>query len=332
MASESSQQQPGKLRLTGAVALGSERICLTATRGDPDEFAPPTLLLTYDRNAVQPWTAREIPRWITSLERWVDERGDMVTATLAPNGTVEIGSAPGPMIVETIPRGMPERPGKTYGEVTALRRIGTSLWACGASGQVYRRTESGAWIHADAGLLQVGETAFDNQRIGGDLAGTSEQDIYHTVGKFGPDGLTGNLFHFDGNSWIYLSTPTDAVLSAILVESPDRIWICGDGVVLFGNRRAGFQMLSTAPSPHVFNSLALHQDTLWLGSNFGLCRYDPSRNRFVNAHTGVDRKLSWVHTLTKSDGVLWCVGPDGMLRHDGRSWTRIDLPDPLPTY
>jgi hypothetical protein len=122
--------------------------------------------------------------------------------------------------------------------------------------------------------------------------------------------------------------PRVSGLNAIYVETEERIWVVGlKGALLVGNYRAGFTNLMQTRSPHLLHDLILYNATLYLGSNYGLFRYDEARSRMIRVNTGLVPELRYVHTVGQADGVLWAVGPKDIAYFDGKTWTRLQHPD-----
>lgn len=215
-----------------------------------------------------------------------------------------------------------------WGYMNAIRQIGAHLYACGGAGQVYKRIGPNNWIHMDAGILQPADVA--DRFLPSDINGLTENDIY-LCGSFpSPAGLEGRLYHFDGAVWSKVEIPECGYLNAIHVESPKRVWLCGqNGALLLGNSREGFKELSRVEDNQLFYSIAQLNDRIYLGSNMGLFEYD-SRHpkdgiRKVTTHLKPDLQDS--HTVDAVDGVLWSVGQKDIARFDGTRWERIHHPD-----
>jgi len=318
--------------VTCAIVLGEDRVCLAARRGDPEDPSCEGAVMVYSGPS-RGWAVRRTSRPFVSLAPVALADGGDGVCALGKDGHVEVLSPDtgATAAVESISRLIPGNPRKkTYGELTAVRRVGASLFACGASGQVYRRDASGAWAHADEGVLQTGKVGLDDLRIGVDLGGTSERDLYFVTAEFRPEGLVGRLYHHDGDAWSRVEIPTRDPLGAIFVEDADHVWLVGDrSTVLGGSRRQGFGPLLSGAGPHTWSAIQRYRGALFLGSNHGLFRHDEARRRFVKVRTGLDRELGAVCSLGVSGDVLWCAGQGDLARYDGAAWSRVVIPDTI---
>ncbi|WP_437313167.1 hypothetical protein [Sorangium sp. So ce385] len=317
------------MTITGALALSASSVYLSATFAAPGDYTPHTRLFLYDEGGAPPWTAHDVGFFTVGLEKQAAPGEDLALCALSLDGEVELRSARG-AVIEPIPEAGLRRPtSKGYGFLTALRRVGDRLFACGSAGQVYRRLGPGRWAHADAGLLQAPPGVdFQDLVRPVDLQGPAEDDLYLAAQQLGPRGLEGSLFHLGGPRWRRLAVPPVGGLNAVHVESAQRIWVCGhEGALLVGNHRDGFRSVSRERSPHLFHAVAMYQETLYLGSNFGLFRYDLERRRALRVRTGLEQELRYIHTIEQAGGVLWCVGPTDIARFDGERWTRVHPPE-----
>lgn len=231
------------------------------------------------------------------------------------------------------------------GYVNRIRAIGTGLYVCGQSRQVYRfqwdglDLGTGQWVDFAGRMRQhpMSEPpedsrdaqAFDrwlddNDAIDFvDIAGASEGDVY-AVGD--------EAWHWDGTLWGQLELPTDEPLAAIKVMSPELIYIVGhNGTVLAGNARDGFRDLSTFDDNQNFTGVEWFADRLFLASNFGLFTLDPvGGGRIQRYVTDLKLDLKDTHMLEAKDGILWSFGFKDLAWFDGSRWTRVDHPDNPP--
>lgn len=230
------------------------------------------------------------------------------------------------------------------GYVNRIRAIGSNLYVCGQSRQVYRfdwngrDLAAGQWVDFAGPMRQPPMSeppedsndaeAFDrwldeNDAIDFvDIAGPSESDIY-AVGN--------EAWHWDGAQWTQLGIPTDEPPAAIKVMSADLIYIVGhNGTLLAGNARDGFRDQSTVDDNQNFTGVEWFGDRLFLASNFGMFTFDPATRKIERYVTTLKPDLKDTHMLEAKDGILWSFGFKDLAWFDGSRWTRVDHPDNPP--
>ena len=193
------------------------------------------------------------------------------------------------------------------GAVRQIRFIDGSLYVCGTNGQVYRRRGS-AWAHMDDGLLNPD---WDLNSIDG----LAERDIYVV-------GQRGRIFHWNGKEWREVKSPTKSHLERVRCVSPDEVYACGhDGVLLRGNHRDGFKLLSSGGEN--FWGLEVFQGKVYLAGRT-LFLFDGEAVSPLT--TGLDPEIDG-YRLDAKDGVLWSFGVNDLAWFDGKTWTRVQHPD-----
>jgi hypothetical protein len=316
--------------LLAAVAVHKDRLYVAAAFSALPPHAEPTRLYLYDARKDPPWSYHDVGAWTVAVEKHRAAPGNRWTlCALSERGALERAGG-GKVEVETIADAGLFRPGAAgYGYLSGLRDVGGTLHACGSGGQVYRRLQPGNWVHLDQTLLQPPGT--DDLLLLRAIDGPALDDLYVGGDLPGPRGREGKLFHWNGERWRPIPIPRVRGLNAIFVEDREHVWVAGiDGALLVGNHRDGFESLSPQQSAHLFHDVIVHEGAVYLGSSFGLFRYDAERRRAVRVRTGLPSEPSYIASLDAADGVLWAVGPADILRFDGKTWARIahpDLPD-----
>lgn len=217
-----------------------------------------------------------------------------------------------------------------WGYLADIQQIGEHLYACGYSGQVYKRMGPNDWRHMDAGLLQDPATPMEDTIALSVINGPHENALY-AAGYQHAEWLPPKAFFFNGQQWAELKLPEVAErIVNMYVESPSRIWMCGsNGTLLLGNAKDGFKSLSTVDDNQLFTSVCKFQDQMYLASNVGLFVYDPARHdlgiRKVTTH--LTPELQDANIVDSYDKVLWSIGPKDIARFDGQKWERIHHPD-----
>lgn len=283
-----------------------------------DPFEPDQVYRIYDSQHPGLWHITPVNRCIVSICRYTyPDRDRTIFVTLSAEGEVGfVGKQEG--FTEKIHEaGLHADDAKGYGYMRAIRQIGTDLFACGHSGQVYRRTSPGTWQHVDAGLLLPIES--NDVLMLEDIRGT------------GPDRLfvaASNGLHFsDGKGWHRLALPADEWLHAVLIEDADTVWACGrNGTLLKGNERQGFADLSRIEDNETFLSIARYGDRIYLGHDEGVSIFDGKKIDAVPV--ALKPKLRDGHLVEAVDGVLWSFGYSDIARFDGTSWKRYPTNKP----
>jgi hypothetical protein len=219
-----------------------------------------------------------------------------------------------------------------YGYVNDVQQIGAHLYACGFSGQVYRRDGPGNWVHMDDGVLQSPEMD-GGEYFAQAINGANERAIY-LAGSENLPGHPPRADFWNGERWTRLTLPATAGrLTNIYIESEERIWMCGDrGTLLQGNARDGFMTMNPLGATELFFSVTKFRELIYLGSNVGLFQFDPSRTArvFRKVRTGLRPELFDANVVEAVDDVLWSLGPKDIARLDGAKWERFNHPDNPP--
>lgn len=298
---------------------------------DPSE--PYSRVYFLDERTPQRWGVNEHDFVIPSLCVWRDpdapERRCFVA--LSEDGHV-VFLYPQQIHEQISGAGLHNATAQGLGYLNDIQQIGGHLYACGYSGQVYRRRGADDWEHLDHGLLQKPDV--DGPRYFPEaINGPHERAIY-IAGSEDGRGYPPRADFWDGNVWCRLELPaTTGRLTNIFVESEERIWLCGSkGTLLLGNARDGFAMMSPLGARHLILSVTKYRDLYYLGTNLGLFQLDltlPNRV-FRQVRTSLDPDLGDANIVQVVDDVLWSIGPKDVARFDGANWERFPHPDNLP--
>ncbi|WP_128326456.1 hypothetical protein [Pseudomonas alkylphenolica] len=216
---------------------------------------------------------------------------------------------------------------KLYGYVNKISFIFDTLYVCGHRGQVYKRTPEG-WVHFDEGLLQDEITITPGAP--GDFMEQVSQLIETTISLFDINGVQNDIYtvgangfiaHQNGSAWSVLPKQTVADLHAINVHRGDVLVVGARATILYGNASAGFRVLGGHAVDVDFYSVALFNDTYYIGASDGV--YTLSRN--VLAKVNIEAKE--VTGVESIDGVIWALASDKLLRFSEGGWevfTHID--------
>lgn len=295
---------------------------------DPSE--PYSRVYIYNERAPNLWTFNQHDFIVPSICTWRDPASPSLRyfAALGEDGHFAL-------LTPTIQReeigdsGIHRPSSAGYGYLNAVRQIGAHVYACGYSGQVYRRHGFNDWRHADQGLLQSPQTR-DGAYFAQAIDGPHEDSIY-VVGSENARGHPPRLDHWDGNRWSRLALPAGVGrLTNLLVESDQRIWLVGaKGTLLLGNAADGFRFVGPLGEKKLILSVALYRGVGYVGTNTGLFSFDPlaPAKGLHRVRTALSPELIDANVVHAVDDVLWSMGPKDLARFDGSNWVRINHPD-----
>jgi hypothetical protein len=308
-------------------------ICLSGAMDAFDPSEPYSRVYFFNQHATNLWTFNEHTFVIPSVCVWRNPETptNRIFVGLSENGEVVFL---GPQqIEERIPdAGLHHDSSKGYGYLNDIQQIGDHLYACGYSGQVYKRIGENEWVHMDQEILQPPDMK-EGEYFAQVINGPHEQAIY-IAGSENLSGYPPRSDFWDGKKWNRLQLPKSAGrITNIFVESEDRIWMCGSkGTILLGNAKNGFSNLNEFDTKYLFLSICKYKDKIFLGSNLGLFNFNPDDpfERISNVWTGMDPELQDANIVQSVDDVLWSMGPKDIARFDGLKWERFHHPDNPP--
>jgi hypothetical protein len=231
---------------------------------------------------------------------------------LGQDGIVSIAVPPGAFTTEVIADAGTGK-GK-YGYVHRLREIAGTIYVCGHSGQVYKRT-AGGWVHIDQGLLKPTMRVKDLISLY-DIDGTSDGDIYVV-------GLDGILCHYDGSKWSQLDSPTNCPLERVECVSPRQVYLAGGneekGLLFVGNKKDGWQRFE-ADTANGFWGLTIFQGTPFVCSQHQL--FTLRGDALVEVKPDLNPPIAY-HRLASNADIMWSIGINDLAVFDGMKWARV---------
>jgi hypothetical protein len=290
----------------------------------------------------RPWRSQVMEEWPLVSATFDSQR--QLRCLLSREGQVNIyGPGGTPDHTFQIPEAGVFGPASTgLGYVNRIRAVGSGLYVCGQSRQVYRfdwdgqDLARGRWVDVAGAMRQppaseppaeddaeAFEAWLDANESADfhDIDGPAENDLY-AVGD--------EVWHWDGQRWAPLALPTDEPLAAITVLGADDVVMVGhNGTLLRGNAGSGFKDLSGVHDNQNFTGVAALGERLYLASNLGLFVYEAGTG-IRPCRTGLQPELQDAHQLEAKDGVLWSFGFKDLAWFDGQRWTRVDHPDNPP--
>ena len=214
-----------------------------------------------------------------------------------------------------------------------IRWIDGALYACGYGANVFRRTH-GKWEIFNAGLKALDFGDYLKQGMSVPEALDAEKKTQRNIRTL--DGLSQNnlfcagwrgiIFHYDGNQWHQLESPTNTSLNRIKCVDDNSTYIVGDGGVLLKGNVSGFQAIPTGIADD-FVSVTWFNGKLYVGGEKGLYSLNgQTLHRIDVGQKGDFRCIA----LDAHDGQLLAVSERWFLAFDGQDWKRIDDPDNVP--
>ena len=313
-----------------ACAASRAAVCLSGAIDAFDPTEPYSRLFILNERAPHLWTFNEHDFLIPSLCTWRDPATPdrRVFAALGEDGQVVL-LFPELIHERILGAGLHHESAAGYGYLNDIQQIGGHLYACGFSGQVYRRDGPDNWVHVDDGLLQPPEIR-GGEYFAQVINGPHEQAIY-LAGSINVEGYPARADYWNGDRWSSITLPATAGrITNMFIESPARIWMCGDnGTVLLGNAQDGFRSMTALGNTDLLLSITRFQDAMYVGSNVGLFRFDPDKPGSVlrRVRTGLSPELVDANVAQAADDVLWSIGPKDIARFDGSQWQRFHHPD-----
>lgn len=204
------------------------------------------------------------------------------------------------------------------GSIFQVKKVGSSIYACGSLHQVFRRTDS-AWDHFDAGIVEAPQKGQYPAFFGMD--GVNDDCLYCV-------GRRGVIAHYDGQQWNRLDSPTNASLERVLCLSEEEIYICGRNGLLFKGSKNKWESLGDPGYKEHFWGLTKFKDKIYVCSDADLFAYDGSA--LVQVDTGLDGEVSF-YRLDATDNEMWATsGREDVYKFDGSKWERFVCPDNRP--
>ncbi len=313
-----------------------DEIYISAAADELEAFARYTTLYTWSPELAK--IEKFDSPWIYKSENWLipsvtgffpKDTEDWWYCALSEEGDV-LYTGGGYSTEKIIGAGVNSEDSVGWGYLSDIQQIGDNLYACGYSGQVYKRTPEKKWIHIDDGLLQKPEIPMD-ETIGLSVINGPSEDAIYAAGYLHTDWLPPKAFFFNGKFWSEIKLPEVAErIVNMYIESDNRIWMCGaNGTLLCGNAKDGFKSLSTVNDNQLFTSITKFENKVYLSSNLGLFIYDPNNieEGIKKVKTNLTPDIQDSNIVDCCKKILWSIGAKDIARFDGNKWERIQHPD-----
>lgn len=314
------------LQFEAAVARTRNDLFLACSNRD-ERFDGFARLCLFRGEKDPPWTYFDMPVTISDATLFVTKTGsdaDNAPAAyvfLEEDGDVyHLPMGREPEVERIFGSGLWSDDSEGYGYLTSITQIGSSLYACGGGGQVYKRPADGGWIHIDQGIPHAKGT--EKSISLNAIAGRSEDEIY--VGGWHANVNDGVLLCRADQGWEPVARDIPAI-SHIHVEHEASVWTCGrHGTLMHGNYIDGFKHMLEADRNRRYVSVISYAGQIFLATETGLFFYENGSAHSLR--TGLTPEFNDGHIFQVVDGVLWAIGYEDIVRFDGRNWERIPFP------
>jgi hypothetical protein len=205
----------------------------------------------------------------------------------------------------------PSDTGPRYrGDIRDLCEIGDAVYAAGLSRQMYRREAVNNWVHCDSGTVQ----ALGDLEVAGfnTIHGLNADLIYAA-------GFGGEIWCCNLGQWASLPSPTNLVLTRILMAAPDKVYACGQkGTILEGHGEQ-WEVLDQSMTEDHFWDLVSFRDEIFLSTFRGIYKLDAkSQLQHVPFPDGHDWTFGFLHA---AGGMLYSFGSKHIAASaDGQNW------------
>lgn len=205
---------------------------------------------------------------------------------------------------------LPEGPA-SFGPMRCIRAIGGRAYAVGMGRQAYRRIDADRWERIDRDC----RTALD-------LNHTHSFESVHGLSETAmlAAGRRGEIWSYDGSRWRQEDSPTNKVLTDVLVCSSGAALACGVDGVLLERTQAGWQLVEHELTFDDFWSLCEFSGRVFLSTMNGL--YEFAGGTLLPVDFGADRPAT-TFCLSAAGDAMWSVGAKNIFSFDGAAWRRI---------
>lgn len=254
------------------------------------------------------WTMFEVLWIATSLA--VIEQPKPAVAAIGPEGICVVLDLQGNHL--EYPGGAPDAT-LTSGFMREIRRIGGSMFACGARRQVYHRATGGVWSPAHQGVLLPPSSkvpaGFNS------IHGITESDLWAV-------GFLGEIWRRRSDRWTLESSPTNLTLNKVLAVSDQLAFIAGKMGTLLRYDGAGWAALPQADLTIELWDLAWFRDRLFVATGSDLLALDPT-GALVRV-TGAPPDITH---LSVADETMWAISRKQVAwTQDAVAWNDVTPP------
>jgi hypothetical protein len=199
------------------------------------------------------------------------------------------------------------------GYLKHIRRIAGDLYVCGHRHQVYKR------IGNDWRLISREILRSDQPAVGYNLNamdGIAPDNIYAV-------GDRGLVFHYDGQTWKDIDSPTNVSLEQILYISEHEMYVCGaQGTVMTGSGGTWRIIDHDSFTANIWG-MAYFGGSIFLATPNNIFEWNGTDMLDATPDVGFDGHFN---RLSASETHLWAIGINDIACFDGGSWSRVIYP------
>ncbi len=201
---------------------------------------------------------------------------------------------------------------KTRGPLREVRGIaGGRAYAVGTCRQAYRRDKPDNWVCIDKTAQiyngDITDTCFES------IDGFNENDIYSV-------GWEGEIWHFNGNNWSQIDSPTNLTLFKVRCCSDGYVYACGQMGMLLRGRDTDWEIIEHEETEDSLRGMEWFQNKLYLSSSKNV--YELNSDNLLKVNYGSDLPSTCYH-LSAREGIMWSIGAKDVMQFDGKNWTRV---------
>lgn len=191
-----------------------------------------------------------------------------------------------------------------------IRSIGASVYAVGMLRMVYRRVSPGRWLRFN----QEAEVRSPDEVDAGlrSVDGITEDAICAV-------GLHGEIWHFNGQRWIRVDSPTNVRLERVRFIGPALAYACGAGGVILRGENNRWSVVEHGQTEDTFWDMVPFGGKLFLATTQSLYVLN-EREELLKLDIPVGHEVA-TNYLAASDRMLWSVGGTDIVIFDGNRWT-----------
>jgi len=207
------------------------------------------------------------------------------------------------------------------GEVPFTERvkcINDYAYSVGNRRKIYKRSEVGYWVRfAD---LPGGEGGVSDYGFR-DMDAFSDSDMYAVGGR-------GDIWHFDGKSWVQQGFPTNLQLATVTCAGDGQVYVSSEGGSLWCGRLSTWECIYEGESSILWNDVLWFDNKLWLASDYQARIWDGQQlvpithdDKPVSIYGHMD-----AYTDPDGGGLLVIASPWYVMAYDGKAWQTLVAP------
>ena len=193
--------------------------------------------------------------------------------------------------------------------------------------EVWAASATDAWGVGPLGIIRH----FDGTNWTGMASGVAE-NLFGVWGAASDDvwavGAKGLVMHWTGSSWTQLARLTTGTLFAVRGRSASDVWIGAQGGELFHYDGAQWTKATSGITTTIEDIAETSDGTVFLLGqlNGTVMRRRPGETAFTHIDYKAEAgSTSLDHLWASGPNDLWATGVSGVFRHNGTTWTPVDL-------